>query len=122
MWETARGKVQAYDRPALTRMTKLLTLSLLALLLLACGSEVKEPSDIQEVGSDGIVSGETYWVHLEGLPVVFITFPKPRSTEEERASGCGWVLRCSWDNGFVRITYQPQGAPIRCYQRATPTG
>ena len=76
MWETARGKVQAYDRPALTRMTKLLTLSLLALLLLACGSEVKEPSDIQEVGSDGIVSGETYWVHLEGLPVVFITFPK----------------------------------------------
>ncbi len=47
---------------------------------------------------------------------------KPRSTEEERASGCGWVLRCSWDNGFVRITYQPQGAPIRCYQRATPTG
>ena len=26
--------------------------------------------------------------------------PKPGSTEEERASGCGWVLRCSWDNGF----------------------
>ena len=25
---------------------------------------------------------------------------KPESTEEERASGCGWVLRCSWDNGF----------------------
>ena len=23
---------------------------------------------------------------------------------------------------FDRITYQPQGAPIRCYQRATPTG
>ena len=41
---------------------------------------------------------------------------------EERARGCGWVLRCSWDNGFVRITSQPQGAPIRCYQRATPTG
>ena len=32
------------------------------------------------------------------------------------------VLRCSWDNGFGRITSQPQGAPIRCYQRATPTG
>ena len=47
---------------------------------------------------------------------------KPGSTEEERMSGCGWVLRCSWDNGFVRITYQRQGAPIRCYQRATPTG
>ena len=46
----------------------------------------------------------------------------PGSTEEERMSGCGWVLRCSWDNGFVRITSQPQGAPIRCYQRATPTG
>lgn len=57
-------------------MPKLLTLSLLALLLLACGSEAKEPSDIQEVGSDGIVPGETYWVHLEGLPVAFITFPK----------------------------------------------
>ncbi len=25
---------------------------------------------------------------------------KPGSTEEERMSGCGWVLRCSWDNGF----------------------
>ena len=25
---------------------------------------------------------------------------KPESTEEERASSCGWVLRCSWDNGF----------------------
>ena len=37
----------------------------------------------------------------------------PESTEEERASGCGWVLRCSWDNGFCRITSQ-QGAPIRC--------
>ena len=36
--------------------------------------------------------------------------PKPGSTEEERASSCGWVLRCSWDNGFVRITSQPQGA------------
>ncbi len=24
----------------------------------------------------------------------------PGSTEEERMSGCGWVLRCSWDNGF----------------------
>ena len=46
----------------------------------------------------------------------------PGSTEEERMSGCGWVLRCSRDNGFVRITYQRQGAPIRCYQRATPTG
>ena len=38
----------------------------------------------------------------------------PGSTEEERARGCGWVLRCSWDNGFCEITYQPQGAPIRC--------
>ena len=47
---------------------------------------------------------------------------KPGSTEEERMSSCGWVLRCSWDNGFVRITSEPQGAPIRCYQRATPTG
>ena len=47
---------------------------------------------------------------------------KPASTEEERMSSCGWVLRCSWDNGFVRITSEPQGAPIRCYQRATPTG
>ena len=46
----------------------------------------------------------------------------PESTEEEGASSCGWVLRCSWDNGFDRITSQPQGAPIRCYQRATPTG
>ena len=26
--------------------------------------------------------------------------PYPESTEEERASSCGWVLRCSWDNGF----------------------
>ena len=25
-------------------------------------------------------------------------------------SSCGWVLRCSWDNGFCEITYQPQGA------------
>ena len=25
---------------------------------------------------------------------------KPESTEEERVSGCAWVLRCSWDNGF----------------------
>ena len=24
----------------------------------------------------------------------------PTANEEERASGCGWVLRCSWDNGF----------------------
>ena len=24
----------------------------------------------------------------------------PESTEEERASSCGWVFRCSWDNGF----------------------
>ena len=40
--------------------------------------------------------------------------PYPGSTEEERASSCGWVLRCSWDNGFVRIMYQQQGAPIRC--------
>ena len=48
--------------------------------------------------------------------------PYPGSTEEERMSSCGWVLRCSWDNGFVRITSEPQGAPIRCYQRATPTG
>ena len=47
---------------------------------------------------------------------------KPESTEGERMSGCGWVLRCSWDNGFARITSEPQGAPIRCYQRATPTG
>ena len=23
-----------------------------------------------------------------------------KSTEEERASSCGWVFRCSWDNGF----------------------
>ena len=26
--------------------------------------------------------------------------PYPESTEEERASSCGWVFRCSWDNGF----------------------
>ena len=26
--------------------------------------------------------------------------PYPESTEEERARSCGWVLRCSWDNGF----------------------
>ena len=47
---------------------------------------------------------------------------KPGSTEEERMSSCGWVLRCSWDNGFAGITSQLQGAPIRCYQRATLTG
>ena len=29
-----------------------------------------------------------------------VTAVYPGSTEEERASGCGWVLRCSWDNGF----------------------
>ena len=28
------------------------------------------------------------------------------------------MLRCSWDNGFVRITSEPQGAPTRCEQRA----
>ena len=47
---------------------------------------------------------------------------KPGSTEEARASGYGWVLRSSWDNGLRRFTDQPQGAPIRCYQRTTPTG
>ena len=33
---------------------------------------------------------------------VYITslLTKPESTEEERASSCGWVFRCSWDNGF----------------------
>ena len=31
---------------------------------------------------------------------LFFEQVKPESTEEERASGCGWVLRCSWDNGF----------------------
>ena len=34
----------------------------------------------------------------------------PGSTEGERARGCGWVLRCSWDNGLCGLRYQPQGA------------
>ena len=60
---------------------------------------------------------------LHGLPLVGTGGAvNPGSTEEERMSSCGWVLRCSWDNGFAGITSQLQGAPIRCYQRATLTG
>ena len=42
----------------------------------------------------------------------------PGSTEEERASGCGWVLRCSWDNRFctnhVPATGSNPGRDGRC--------
>ena len=40
--------------------------------------------------------------------------PEPRIHRRRARSGCGWVLRCSWDNGFVRIMYQQQRAPTRC--------
>ena len=56
-----------------------------------------------------LLIAEAAWLVSTWTPI-----PYPGSTEEERASSCGWVLRCSWDNGFVRIMYQQQGAPIRC--------
>ena len=49
-------------------------------------------------GSGMDVFSKTY---LVGDETAFAPgFSMPESTEEERASGCGWVLRCSWDNGF----------------------
>ena len=50
---------------------------------------------------------------------------RPLSLDPPKKSARGAAVGCSAVAGtmvFDRITSQPPGAPIRCYQRATPTG